>query len=71
MAFSLITKALEAFTNEYSEVQIQKTTTRLECKAFTELIKTYQDPYQADPMLRVQKDLDETKVILVIHVFLA
>ena len=68
VSFTLISKLLEEFSakqplwNEFSQIETPNT-----CENFPELtnwLKKYQDPQQADSLTRVQKELDETKVVL-------
>lgn len=62
-AFSVLTKTLEAFTanvptSAYSNVET------LSFPQIHEYLKQYQDPKNADAIMRVQQELDETKVVL-------
>lgn len=67
-AFSLIGKLLEDYARSNplwsQQNQIQTPNT---CERFPQLpawVKKYQDPNEADSLNRVQKELDETKVVL-------
>jgi hypothetical protein len=62
-AFSLITKVLDDFTSQFP----QSTFSNPSAISFPldQYIKRYQDPTQADTIMKVQQELDETKVILV------
>ena len=62
------------FTVEIPSEEIEKIETSIKLDKIDELLRLYQDPVQADPILRVQKDLDETKIVLVftsLPIFLA
>lgn len=70
VAFALITKILDDFLAAIPREDIAKASTsnRERVQTFkTELeryLQRYQDPFQADPIMRVQKELDETKIVL-------
>lgn len=62
-AFSVLTKTLEAFTanvptSSYSNVAA------IIFPQIHEYLRQYQDPKNADAIMRVQQELDETKVVL-------
>lgn len=62
-AFSVLTKTLEAFTanvptSSYSNVAA------ISFPQIHEYLRQYQDPKNADAIMRVQQELDETKVVL-------
>jgi synaptobrevin family protein YKT6 len=61
VAFSLITKAQEEFSKRYPPE-----TWGAECPfpMLNDMLSKYQDPKEADSMIKVQAELDETKVIL-------
>jgi synaptobrevin homolog YKT6 len=63
-AFSLLTKLLEDFTEKVPRA----TWSNPSSISFPEIntyLQKYQDPHQADAIMRVQQELDETKIILV------
>jgi hypothetical protein len=63
----LIGKALEAFTTKYPRtayMTFAQGNPKLEMPEFKPMIDKYQDPTQADNIAKIQKELDETKVIL-------
>eukprot|EP01094_Clydonella_sp_ATCC50884_P004606 TRINITY_DN1364_c0_g1_i1.p2 TRINITY_DN1364_c0_g1~~TRINITY_DN1364_c0_g1_i1.p2 ORF type:complete len:221 (-),score=89.51 TRINITY_DN1364_c0_g1_i1:98-691(-) len=66
VAFSLLLKAMEGFENalgdSWQEVNEDQSKTMPQLDA---LLQKYQDPGEADDIMRIQKDLDETKEILV------
>ncbi|KAF9042907.1 snare protein YKT6 [Panaeolus papilionaceus] len=62
-AFSLLTKVLEEFTAKVP----QSSYNNVSSISFPEIhtyIQKYQDPRQADTIMRVQQELDETKIVL-------
>ncbi|KAL1919963.1 uncharacterized protein VTP21DRAFT_1895 [Calcarisporiella thermophila] len=61
VAFSLLNKILDEFTVRYPKHQWAQGMSYPELK---EYITKYQDPKQADTIMRVQKELDETKIVL-------
>ncbi|XP_046850621.1 synaptobrevin homolog YKT6-like [Xenia sp. Carnegie-2017] len=65
VAFTLIGKVLEDFLQEYPLHKLLE----LEMKDIVfeksrEYLDKYQNPSQADPMMKVQAELDETKIVL-------
>lgn len=63
-AFSLLTKLLDDFTAKIPQSSFSTLTT----SSFPEIevyIAKYQDPRQADAIMKVQQELDETKIVLV------
>ncbi|KAL1744905.1 Longin-like domain-containing protein [Schizophyllum fasciatum] len=62
-AFSLLTKVLDDFTAKVPQSSFSNHT----AISFPELqayVSKYQDPRQADTIMRVQQELDETKIVL-------
>eukprot|EP01124_Arcella_intermedia_P012779 TRINITY_DN1914_c0_g1_i1.p1 TRINITY_DN1914_c0_g1~~TRINITY_DN1914_c0_g1_i1.p1 ORF type:complete len:200 (-),score=43.55 TRINITY_DN1914_c0_g1_i1:19-618(-) len=66
VAFNLMKEALELFLKKYKEDAWSSPTTdqNLPLPGMDELIKKYQDPTEADKILKIKKDLDETKEIV-------
>lgn len=65
VAHTLITKILDEFSGKVSQDQWPNGTEQT--INFTQLpvyVNQYQDPRQADPLTKMQEDLDETKIIL-------
>ncbi|KAF9426300.1 palmitoyltransferase [Podila epigama] len=63
VAFSLLNKILDEFTTRFPN----SSTWTPEACSYPELqqyIVTYQDPKQGDTIMKVQRELDETKIIL-------
>jgi len=67
VAFNLCTIAIDNFLKEYPEATFKKydTDTELKVMGFDALLQKYQDPEKADPVMKIQKDLEETKQIMV------
>lgn len=66
-AYTLINKVLEEYlslhpSSEWS--QVTATTAALYFDKLETYLKKYQDPSQADSIMRVQQELDETKIVL-------
>lgn len=65
VAHTLLTKILEDFT---AQVPRSKWTEGKEVEGFSGPLdvhlKKYQDPKEADPMMKIENELDETKIIL-------
>ncbi|XP_064630560.1 synaptobrevin homolog YKT6-like isoform X2 [Lineus longissimus] len=65
VGFTLINKALDEFANKFpSETWTSLTDRSSQFPYCLEVLQKYQDPKKADPMMRLQEDLDETKIIL-------
>lgn len=65
VAHTLVTKILDEFTAKVSPDQWPNGTEQT--ISFTQLpayVSKYQDPREADPLTKMQEDLDETKIIL-------
>lgn len=66
VAFNLCNVAVENFLKEYaSTFNNYETDQDLKVAGLEALLQKYQDPEQADPAMKIQKDLEETKQILV------
>lgn len=63
-AFSLLTKLLDDFTAKVPQSSF-KNPGSISFSDINMYIQKYQDPRQADTIMRVQQELDETKIILV------
>jgi synaptobrevin family protein YKT6 len=62
-AFSLLTKVLDDFTAKIPQSSFDNPSSI----SFTEIevyLAKYQDPRQADAIMKVQQELDETKIVL-------
>jgi synaptobrevin family protein YKT6 len=64
VAFCLLNKLGDDFISQIPKSQWEQTVT---FPALQDYLTKYQDPQQADPILRVQKELDETRIVMVIN----
>lgn len=67
VAFALLNKVLDEYLVAHPKSQWATLTAATPATAFPpldEYLRSYQDPHQADSILRVQQELDETKVVL-------
>ncbi|XP_023176712.1 synaptobrevin homolog YKT6 [Drosophila hydei] len=65
VAHTLITKILDDFTAKVSADQWQNgTDSSIAFDSLPAFLTKYQDPKEADPLTKMQTDLDETKIIL-------
>lgn len=63
-AFSLLTKILDDFTAQVPQSSFSNPSS-ISFPDINTYIQKYQDPRQADTIMRVQQELDETKIVLV------
>lgn len=63
-AFSLLTKLLDEFIAKVPQSSFNNSAA-ISFPDITTYIQKYQDPRQADTIMRVQQELDETKIVLV------
>ena len=63
-AFSLLTKLLDDFTAKVPQSSFGNPSA-IDFPEATTYLQKYQDPRQADAIMRVQQELDETKIVLV------
>jgi hypothetical protein len=63
-AFSLLTKVLDDFTAKVPQTSFANPA-GISFPEISTYIEKYQDPRQADAIMRVQQELDETKIVLV------
>lgn len=63
-AFSLLTKILDEFTSKVQQSSFSNPST-ISFPEIDTYIQKYQDPRQADAIMKVQQELDETKIVLV------
>jgi len=64
VVFTLLQKILDDFSEKYPKA-VWSTPSQTPFPPLADYLAKYQDPKQADPIMKVQKDLDETKIILV------
>ncbi|EDQ99795.1 SNARE protein YKT6 [Laccaria bicolor S238N-H82] len=62
-AFSLLTKILDDFTVKVPQSSFDNPAS-ISFPEITTYLQKYQDPRQADTIMRVQQELDETKIVL-------
>lgn len=63
-AFSLLTKMLDEFTSKVPQSKFSNPSS-ISFPEIDTYIQKYQDPRQADAIMKVQQELDETKIVLV------
>ncbi|KAL1800624.1 hypothetical protein ACET3X_000966 [Alternaria dauci] len=67
VAHQLLSKVVDEFVSKYPKSAYTSATKDTPQMSFPELkdyIKKYQDPQQADSIMKIQKELDETKIVL-------
>ncbi|KAG8631200.1 hypothetical protein KVT40_000340 [Elsinoe batatas] len=65
VAHQLLSKILDEFLSKYPRSAYQGNVTgELAFPQLKEYIQKYQDPAQADSIMKIQKELDETKIVL-------
>ncbi|KAF9940301.1 hypothetical protein KVV02_006223 [Mortierella alpina] len=64
VAFSLLNKILDEFTTRFPSSSAWGTPEQTPYPELQQYIITYQDPKQGDTIMKVQRELDETKIIL-------
>jgi hypothetical protein len=63
-AFSLLTKVLDEFSAKVPQTSFTSPSS-ISFPEINAYVEKYQDPRQADTIMRVQQELDETKIVLV------
>lgn len=63
-AFSLLSKILDEFSSKVPQSSYA-TPASISFPEITTYVQKYQDPRQADTIMKVQQELDETKIVLV------
>ncbi|CAN9081120.1 unnamed protein product [Alternaria alternata] len=67
VAHQLLSKVLDEFVSKYPKSAYASATKDSPQMSFPELkdyVQKYQDPQQADSIMKIQKELDETKIVL-------
>ncbi len=64
VAHQLLSKVMDEFLNKYPRTAFANSTPTLSFPQLKEYIVKYQDPQQADSIMKIQKELDETKIVL-------
>lgn len=65
VAFALINRVVEEFTATFPRDVWMVASGKLDFPKLKDMLQKYQDPHAADPIMRVQKELDDTKIVLV------
>ncbi|KAL6718331.1 palmitoyltransferase [Lecanora helva] len=64
VAHQLLSKVVDEFLSRYPRSTFANSTPTLQFPQLKEYIEKYQDPQQADSIMKIQKELDETKIVL-------
>lgn len=67
VAFSILNRVLDEYMTQHPKSDWANATVATAKTAFPQLeeyLKKYQDPHQADAIMKVQQELDETKIVL-------
>lgn len=64
VAHQLLSKVIDEFLAQYPRTAFANSTPKLDFPRLKEYIAKYQDPQQADSIMKIQKELDETKIVL-------
>lgn len=64
VAHQLLSKVIDEFLSKYPRTAFANSTPTLNFPQLKEYIVKYQDPQQADSIMKIQKELDETKIVL-------
>jgi len=65
VVFALINRIMEEFSSLHSREVWMSSSRPIPLESLKDFIQRYQNPKEADAIMRVQNELDETKVILV------
>lgn len=65
VAFAVINRVLDDFSMAFPRDVWLSTSSVLDYPDLNSILAKYQNPQEADPILKVQKELDDTKAILV------
>ena len=64
VAHQLLSKILDEFLSRYPRTAFANSNAELPFPPLKEYIVKYQDPHAADSIMKIQKELDETKIVL-------
>ncbi|KAF1987288.1 snare-like protein [Aulographum hederae CBS 113979] len=64
VAHQLLSKVVDEFLTKYPKSQFQTSSAECPLPQLKDYIVKYQDPQQADSIMKIQKELDETKIVL-------
>lgn len=65
VAHTIIGRVIDEFISMYPTSTWRAASRPLSMPSLRDILNSYQDPTQADPLMRVQKEVDETTQILV------
>jgi len=67
VAFQFLKECLDAFTQKYKDIAWSTASTDMTLKVpgLEELLSKYQNPEEVDKLLKIKRDLDDTKEILI------
>lgn len=64
VAHQLLSKVVDEFLSRYPRSAFADSSPTLAFPQLKEYLDKYQDPQQADSIMKIQKELDETKIVL-------
>ncbi|CAF9919594.1 MAG: palmitoyltransferase [Alectoria fallacina] len=64
VAHQLLSKVVDEFLSRYPRSAYANSNPNLPLPQLKEYLEKYQDPQQADSIMKIQKELDETKIVL-------
>ncbi|EPE24463.1 SNARE-like protein [Glarea lozoyensis ATCC 20868] len=64
VAHQLLSKVVDEFLTAHPRTEWANSTPTLEFPELKDYLTKYQDPQQADSIMKIQKELDETKIVL-------
>ncbi|KAI9836112.1 MAG: hypothetical protein M1819_001728 [Sarea resinae] len=64
VAHQLLSKVLDEFLTKFPVATFETSSPKLTFPELNEYITKYQDPQQADSIMKIQRELDETKIVL-------
>lgn len=64
VAHQLLSKVVDEFLAKYPRTAFATSNAKLDYPELKDYIVKYQDPQQADSIMKIQKELDETKIVL-------
>ena len=64
VAHQLLSKVVDEFLSQHPRSEYANAASTISFPALKDYIVKYQDPQQADSIMKIQKELDETKIVL-------
>ncbi|KAL5470883.1 hypothetical protein EMCRGX_G028930 [Ephydatia muelleri] len=64
VCFTVMNKVLDMYSADFTRSSWSQAATDLSYPPLDTLLAKYQEPREADPLMKVQADLDETKIVL-------